>query len=316
MRLFCGGCAKAHLKKNMRNIFFLAMLAFLILFVVFSPDRKTQETDIPSLPAPKIYTTFLDIGQGDASLITFDTGEQMLVDCGEDATVLEALGRHMGREDRLIDYLVVTHPDTDHYGGCIDVLRRFSVSTIVTNGLRKSEDSLWREFDRVAEEKGSVQKVIQAQESWSIGSSTVFFLYPDHSIAKNPRIPLGTTVAEDNNTSIVMKLVFGASDVLFTGDAEAPLESYLMSKDIDGLDVDVLKVGHHGSKNSSQTDFLTRVSPEHAVISVGKKNKYGHPAPRVLKRLERSGATMWRTDLSGDILFIMTTTSIEVRTSD
>ena len=105
-------------------------------------DRTTDKEEFEN----SVQITFLDIGQGDATFIEFPGDVQMLVDCAKDARILEALGRVMEFYDRSIDYLVVTHPDNDHYGGCIDVLKRFDVANIVYNGLKKEQDEMWREF--------------------------------------------------------------------------------------------------------------------------------------------------------------------------
>jgi len=239
---------------------------------------------------------FLDVGQGDATLIDFSTGEQMLIDCAVDARVLEALGRHMSFFDRSIDYLVITHPDLDHYGGCVDVMRRFKIGTIVYTGAEK-ENSFFRSFMQEIErqiEGGVEYIVLDRQVKWYLGDTLVYFLYPDRSIVGDSK--------EANNGSIIMKISYGEQDILLTGDAEQEREEYLIHRYGSLLDVEVLKGGHHGSNTSSILELVSSTSPDMVIFSAGKENRFGHPSPRVAKRFERSGSQIYRTDQDGDVV--------------
>jgi competence protein ComEC len=248
-----------------------------------------------------VKITFLDVGQGDASLIEFPDKEKMLVDCAIDNRILEALGRTMSFYDRQIDYLLITHPDNDHYGGCIEVLKRFEVKNIVYSGLKKENDSQWREFWQTIQDEGAKYWEIDKEQTWDIASTTVHFIYPDHSISVDSNIP-GIKKTNDNDTSIVFKLTTGDKSALFMGVAETELEKYLVNKHGVQLYSDIVKVGHHGSGGASSEEFLAAVSPVDSIISCGKNNRYGHPSLRVLKKLERAGSKVWRTDEKGDIL--------------
>jgi competence protein ComEC len=182
------------------------------------------------------------------------------------------------------------------------------VKHIITNGDGKAYDPLWRAFRSAAEAEGAERIVIDREQVWTIASSSVHFLFPDRRAADI------AGDAETNNKSIVFSLAYGSSAVLFTGDAEKELEAYLIGKYGDALKSDVLKVGHHGSPSSSDQPFVDMVSPQNAVISVGKENRYGHPSLRVVRRLERGGARVWRTDMQGDILAAMTAQAVRVWT--
>ena len=257
--------------------------------------------------------TFLDVGQGDASLIDFTNGEQMLVDCSQDSRILSALGRVMKFYDNEIDYLVVSHPDLDHYGGCEDVLRRFDVKHIITNGFDKDYDSAWRSFKQAILDEGAEWKIIDKNWILDIGNSKINFLYPDHSLAVDASVPESGKAANSNYTSIIFELVFKDKKVLFVGDAGEEEENYIVKKYGStsspqvgaDLDVDVLKVGHHGSYRSSSDAFLKLVTPQVAVISVGANNSYGHPSNRTLVRLERASSTIYRTDIDKDVVVEM-----------
>lgn len=241
---------------------------------------------------------FLDVGQGDASFIEFPDGEQMLVDCAVDARILAKLGQIMPYYDKDIDYLVVTHPDSDHYGGCIDVLDRFHIKNIVYNGLKKDHDQFWQEFWKQVQSENATCIEINQEQTWSIASSTIQWLFPDKSAEELP----DSLKKKDNNTSLIFKISFQNHSVLFTADAENELEQYLLNKYKDELDSDILKIAHHGSSGSSGRLFLEAVNPADAVISVGKDNKFGHPSPRVLKKLERVGSHIFRTDEIGNVV--------------
>ena len=260
--------------------------------------------------SPAVKLTFLDVGQGDAAFIEWPDETQMLVDCGPDSAVLEGLGRVLSFYDRSIDYLVVTHPDLDHYGGCADVLTRYDISNIVYTGVQTSAPP-WQYFWNEAQVEGAVYHQIEKEQTWDIASTSVRFLYPDHNFAKDLTVPGYAKSAKDNNGSIVIKLSWGDSDALLTGDAEKELEEYLVNTWGDQLAAEILKISHHGSGGSSITPFIVAVTPDHAVISVGADNDYGHPSLRVLRRLERAGAKIWRTDQQGDVRLRMFADRIE-----
>ncbi|MFH0857122.1 MAG: MBL fold metallo-hydrolase, partial [Candidatus Magasanikbacteria bacterium] len=254
----------------------------------FRQERKSDE----------ILINFLDVGQGDATFIEFENGEQLLLDCSIDARILESLGKNMDFSDRTLDYLFVTHPDKDHYGGCIDVLKRFEVKNIFYTGFAKQDDFYYEFENAITEEitEGAVYTEIGEPFSMNIVSSTLSFLYPD--------VPVDSIISlEANESSIVLRLDYGETSAIFMGDAEISVEEYLGETYPDSLDVDILKVGHHGSAGATGKEFLEQVTPQYAIISVGVENTYGHPSPRVLKKLERTGAKILRTDLEGDILF-------------
>jgi len=264
---------------------------------------ENKEVASNTTSTPEVKITFLDVGQGDASFIEFPDGEQMLVDCSIDARIIEALGRVMPYYDRDIDYMLITHPDSDHYGGCIDVLKRFDVKHVVYNGLQKEKEQYWNEFMKAAKDEAGSQYIeLTKEDIWNIASSSLHFLYPDHSLKQDPKIPGDTKETNTNNSSIVFTLAYGTNSVLFTGDMETPLEQYLMRVYGKQLDSDILKVGHHGSDSSSMQEFLDIVTPQKAVISVGTGNTFGHPSRRVLKRLDREGSNVLRTNIEGDVV--------------
>lgn len=296
------------------------VLIILILFFLHQNGGSEQSANTTNLTNTiiqnpdegELKVAFLDIGQGDATLFTFPDEEQMLVDCSKDSSILAALGRVMSFYDNTIDYLVITHPDLDHYGGCVDVMKRFQIKHIIYNGLNKKHDKFWLYFASTIEElvsKGAIYTEIDKQMVMQVGDTQLNFIYPDHSIKENPFVP-GITKKNDNNTSVVFTVKYGDNKVLMTGDMETDLEKYLLAKYSDQLQVNILKVGHHGSDSSSNKDFLSMVSPQFATISVGKENTFGHPSRRTLRKLERINTKTLRTDEKSDILFSVTSSTI------
>lgn len=245
--------------------------------------------------------TFFDVGQGDAALITFDNGQKMLVDCGINRKILSKLGSTLSFFDRKIDYLLITHPDGDHYGGCPAVLERYQIENIIVNGDQKPNDPYWLAWQKFSQLEKANIKVISGEEVLVIGNSKLVFLAPDESLEADDKKLTG------NNGSIVFLLKNNLGKFLFTGDTEMLLEDALVKKycpspvRCDNLKADYLKVGHHGSDSSSGVDFIRLVEPKYSIISVGP-NKYGHPSLRVVKKLSRSGSEIWRTDQLNDII--------------
>ncbi len=290
----------------MKKLFLYSLIiGVLVLVVTYGIGHLTTQPH-------QFKVTFLDIGQGDSALIQFANGQTMLVDCGANKLVLARLGEVLSFYDRTIDYVLATHPDLDHYGGCVDVLKRYQVKTVIVNGREKPADQYWQAWDQTMRASGAIIKTINSPAVWQIGSSTLDFLSPD------PQLPLVVKEDDNNNFSIVFKLTSETGQTfLFTGDMEVPLETALLqrycpdlvtstvfkaSQGCARLAANVLKVGHHGSQTSSGVDLLQAVRPTIGIISAGKDNHYGHPSRRILKRLERAGAKIRRTDREGDIV--------------
>ncbi|MES2087735.1 MAG: ComEC/Rec2 family competence protein [Patescibacteria group bacterium] len=236
----------------------------------------------------------LDIGQGDAIFIEAPNGNQMLIDGGPPKTVLSALRKVMPFYDRSIDMLMVTNPDADHMAGFIDVLKSFKVGEVIEPGTN-SPSATYAELERTIKEKKVPQVVARRGEIiWLDKKAGVGFyvLFPDRDI-------LGLAT---NDGSIVGRLVYGNTSVMFTGDSPSNIEHYLVALDGEKLKSDVLKVGHHGSRTSTSEEFVGVVDPTMAIISDGKDNKYGHPHQETLDTLEKFGVKVFRTDQVGTII--------------
>ena len=236
--------------------------------------------------AGTLTVTWLDVGQGDAAVIQCG-GQAMLIDGGkpEKSSYIYAWLQQHGL--RYLDVIVATHVDADHIGGLSGALNYASVGTAycpVTTGTTETFQS----FVKYLAQRGKQITVPTAGATFTLGGAQVQILGPLRS-------------AEDSNdNSIVLKVNFGATSFLFTGDAERAEEQDLLNAGVN-LQSTVLKVGHHGSDTSTSYPFLRAVAPQYAVISVGAGNSYGHPTEAVLSRLRDAGVTTFRTDMQGEI---------------
>lgn len=239
--------------------------------------------------AGTLTVTWLDVGQGDAAVIQCG-GQAMLIDGGkpEKSSYIYAWLQQHGLS--YLDVIVATHVDADHIGGLSGALNYASVGTAYcpeTTGTTKTFQS----FVKYLAKRDRSITVPTAGETFPLGGAQVQILGPLHR-------------AEDSNdNSIVLKVSFGATSFLFTGDAERAEEQDLLNAGVN-LQSTVLKVGHHGSDTSTSYPFLRAVAPQYAVISVGAGNSYGHPTEAVLSRLRDAGVTTFRTDLQGEITAI------------
>ena len=269
----------------------------LFILVAFNGFLFSSIDDIDLLPDNYLSVFMIDVGQGDSFLIKFPNGKTALVDAGNTTItydngerVIIPLLKYLGIEK--IDYGLVSHIDTDHYGGFIALVLGGLVDEIYKPAIDTSlsKDKRFEEF--LAERKIPVN--YYSKKSLQIGNTDIYFLFDD-------RI---TSVSGEstNNNSGIFKLVYGKTGFLFTGDVEKNVEKIYAEKYKNFLDSDVLKAGHHGSKTSSSEVFLNYVTPEYSLISAGFKNKFGHPADEIIQRLEKYGSTIFRSDLQKAVL--------------
>ncbi|MDP2695951.1 MAG: MBL fold metallo-hydrolase [bacterium] len=236
---------------------------------------------------------FLDVGQGDSQLIRLPGNVKILIDGGADAKILGALAKTLPLQDRYIDLIVITHPQLDHFGGLIDVLKNYEVGAIIDNG-RPGTVSAYADLEKTIVKSGALHVSLKEGDVIKYIDKTIKVLSPSPKNLKSDEL---------NDTSLVIMLEDGLLKALYAGDIGFDVESRLVKKYKDYLGAQVLKVPHHGSKFSSGSSFLRAVSPKIAVIEVGK-NRYGHPTKQTLQRLAQAGAAILRTDTSGIIKLV------------
>jgi competence protein ComEC len=249
-------------------------------------------------PDGLLHITVLDVGQGDSILVEAPNGTAMLVDGGPDPELaLRRLGRHLPFYERAIDVVVLTHPHQDHVAGLVDVVDRFRVGDLLEAGIPFENQAHHRLVADVAADPSLAVTLARAGDSFTLGAQTrIEVIYPTQADAVAP-LPDG----DINNGSIVMILRHGGFTALLTGDAGAPIEERLMVRGLLPA-VDLLKVGHHGSRFATTPAFLDAIRPSAAIISSGLGNDYGHPHPETLGTLAaRPEIAVFRTDLDGDV---------------
>jgi len=279
------------LTKSKRRAFaVLATLAALNVFLFAALGATARGAD-------GITVSFLDVGQGDATLIDFGDGVQVLIDGGPpNGRLVAELGELLPPTDRTIELVILTHPELDHYGGLIELLKRYEVGAFLDNGVAKNVDA-YRTLAATLAEKKIRGTVLRVGDRIRYGGNLFTVLSPDEAQAR---------ARETNDTSVVLEFESGDPDTevgasarfLFTGDIGAEVER-AVAEDVE-TPFDVLKVAHHGSKFSSDVSFLASVRPALAAIGVGK-NSYGHPTREALARLEATGARIYRTDRDGTV---------------
>ena len=237
-------------------------------------------------PDGRVHLVACDVGQGDGILI-WRGSAQVVVDGGPDRKIVDCLSRFVPFWDRSIELVVLTHPEADHVTGLVEVLKRYAVGQLVTSNVAK-DTRVFGEFKQAVAKDQVPVHIAMAGEEVMVGGLAFKVL------------GARTEAAEVNETSVVLKLVYGQFRALLTGDIGSETEQVLVNSG-SNLRSNVLKVGHHGSKFSSSEEFLRAVKPALAVISVGKKNRYGHPTQETLGRFRAVGARILRTDESGHI---------------
>ena len=236
-----------------------------------------------------------DIGQGDAIYFRTPGGQDVIVDGGPNSKIVTKLGERMPFYDRKVELMILTHPDADHITGLVDVLEQYEVEQVLYTGLEK-DSAVFRKWKKLIEEKEVPMTIALIGQRIDFDENIFMEIYhPFEDLS-------GQKVDDANATSIVGKLVFKENEFMFTGDIDQAVENDIMDEiGLENLRVDVLKVAHHGSKNSSDLEFLKATASDYAIIQSGEKNSYGHPHEEVLESLEVVGVEVLRNDVDGDI---------------
>jgi competence protein ComEC len=246
-----------------------------------SQDKKTLSP---------LEVHFLDVGQADCILIKTPLQKVILIDSGKNSHENTVVSYIKSQGIDTIDAVVGTHPHEDHIGGLDAVINNFDIGKIF--------------MPKVSHTTKTFEDVLNAVKNKGLKVTTAFAgtnIEVDTNLKVEMLSPNSETYDDMNNYSAVIKLSYNNTSFLFTGDAESISEQEMISKGYD-LKADVLKVGHHGSATSTTALFLNKVSPQYAIISVGKENSYGHPDNLILNRLKTFGVEVFRTDEAGTII--------------
>ena len=257
------------------------------------------------------YIDFIDVGQGDATLIVTNTNKKILIDGGGsefnsdfDVGKNTLLPHLLKKKINKLDYVIISHFDSDHVGGILTILNELKVEKVII-GKQFETSQNYEEFIKIMEKKKIKLYVVETGQKIKVDKDTTMdILWPDTSNIIKENIL--------NNNSLVCKLNFKDKSMLCTGDIEEIAEKAILSKYSDNLNIlnaDIIKIAHHGSKTSSITPFINKVRPKIALIGVGKNNKFGHPNFKTIENLEKMGVKIFRTDENGEIQIKITNRS-------
>ncbi|AKN33515.1 hydrolase [Clostridium carboxidivorans P7] len=273
--------------------FFKIIISLFVVIFTFSACSTTKNASNNPIKNNQnvIKVNYIDVGQGDSELIQVN-GKNLLIDAGPNESIDKLMSYLSKQNIKKIDYVIATHPDEDHIGGMSSVIKKYDIGEFYAP--KKLTNT--RTFENMVTALKSKNLKINAGKAGM-----------DLDLGKNVTCqmlaPNNDKYKDTNNYSIVLKITYGESKFLFTGDAEKISETEMLSKNFD-LSADVLKVGHHGSTSSSSKEFLDKVNPKIAVISCGKNNKYGHPHSQTLTQLKNRKAQIYRTDVDGSIVLL------------
>ncbi|MBX7174313.1 MAG: ComEC/Rec2 family competence protein [Pyrinomonadaceae bacterium] len=299
----------------------IALVSFLIFLsiIIFHPFSAPN-------PDGKLHVDFLDVGQGDSALVTMPTGETLLIDGGgkmnfnkvyvqredEEPELFEPDVQNIGetvvsnflweRGYSKIDFLLATHADTDHIQGLTDVARNFSInSAIVARTPFQDED--FADFYKVLERKNVPLTILKRGDVFNFGGAKIEVLSPNSTENLDSKW--------ENNESIVLRIIYGETSFLLTGDAEKEAENAMLQTP-ESLKANVVKAGHHGSRTSSTQNFIAATKAKLTIISVGKESPFGHPHEEVVERWKNSGAKVMTTGENGTISIISDGKSLRI----
>lgn len=267
-----------------KKIFYWFIILLLVIFLFFY-----QKEIFFAKEENFLAVSFLDVGQGDASLIEVGDGKKILIDAGPDNLILRRLGEELNFFERHIDFLIISHFHDDHVTGVIEIFRRYQVGNLIfADGLEQTE--LSKAIITEANKQGVLIFVLKKTIQLEISDQCFLDLLN----------PLALGASPNSNNSLIAKLDCYDKKFLFAGDNEAAVEKMLLKSNWD-IEADFFKASHHGSKTSNLEAFLVKVKPEVMVISVGEDNRFNHPSDETLKTANKLGIDVWRTDQQSTI---------------
>ncbi len=267
---------------------FWGLMAVAVILIIIAVLTSIQPRDFTEI-------AFIDVGQGDSACVTTPQGDVVIIDGGEDDSFKrDILPFLVKRGIFSVDYVVASHYHTDHTDGLADLLEAIPVETLIIPDV-DYDDEIKDKLIALAKKKKVRINEVTANDKIEVSEDmSLEVLFPDSDIFLNKE-------KNKNNDSIILRIAYFDTTVLFTGDLESDAERALVRKK--DVAADILKVGHHGSYTSTSQEFLEEVAPSYAVISAGRNNSHGHPHDTVVKRLKKTGTRIYRTDKNGNIIF-------------
>ena len=278
--------------KNAKKLLSLSLAILLSTFTlgckqanaINKTNIETTNAQVTSLNNMKVH--YIDVGQGDSELIQVD-GKNILIDAGNNDSMAYNYLKQLGIKK--IDYVMATHPHSDHIGGMTQIINEFDIGEFYAPKVNHTTKT-FENMIKALQSKGIKLTAPTPGDTLNVGNATLQFLAPN-----------STKYEDMNNYSIACKLKYGNTSYVFMGDAEALSEGEILAKQLD-ISADVLKLGHHGSHSSTSQAFLEKVNPKYAIVSCGKENDYGHPHQETIDKINKKGIEILRTDVSGTII--------------
>lgn len=299
-------------RKNTETFGISPVLLFLLILMgaafCFSTYLELGDTEVPASAVSSFIDKdadleihFIDVGQGDCSLIKWE-GAAVLIDCGERENSDKILDYLKKQDVKKLDIVIATHPHSDHIGGMGDIISCIDVERVIAPKVSSDMTPTTKTYERFL--KALQDKALKLTAA---KPGTVYALAGKTSSSMDkqpPKLEILAPLADYddlNDYSVVVRMTYGGTSYLFTGDAEKKAEKHILDSDAN-VSADVLKVGHHGSSSSTSEKFLEAVSPDLCVIQCGTGNSYGHPHAEILERLESFRVKCFRTDINGTVI--------------
>lgn len=272
---------------------FLALALTVFLLTACTTNTSTSKVDLSSTSnnsSNKMLVHYIDVGQGDSTLIQVNN-KNMLIDAGPKESK-DKLFNYLDKLNiKTLDYVVATHPHEDHIGNMAEVIKKYTIGSFYAPKVTSTTSSFEKMTEALAMKDLKINVIKSNSKNIDLGSNTVTTVMS----------PSKDSYEDLNNYSPIIKIQFGDTSFLFTGDAERLVEEEVLAAGFD-VNADVLKVGHHGSNSSTSSKFLDSVKPKISVISVGANNTYNHPTKKTLDSLNKSKTTIYRTDLDSTVV--------------
>ncbi len=278
----------------------VGFLALLLGATLYTTNQIPQASEAKN----QLKVAFMDVGQGDAILLTTPNRRHILIDGGPDSTILTRLGEEMRFYEHSIDLVVPSHNHADHITGLNNVLERYDVKKMWISGAIHTTNEYLEMLQNI-KQKNIAAEVAFKGKVFEVDGLQLEVIHPLASAE-------GTQPDDQHDATIVIRASYGNKSFLLTGDIDESHEQ-IMVADNAPLRADVLKVPHHGSKSGLALNFLNLINPQYAVIQSGKDNKFGHPAPSIIDKLESKGIAIFRNDSHGTIRFFTAGTTLSVK---